>query len=526
MRLSRRKLLGAASWLPLAVLAPAALHAQTVQAPDRSSLPPEFGEIMAKPLYQFAQWQIYVADLDTGEPLYDFHGHDLVVPGSVTKLFPGAAALAAYGGDYRFQTPVYRTASVDAQGQLPGDLILVASGDLTMGGRDTPDGHIDYTSFDHTYANTTDLATLTPEDPLAGLDDLASQVAQSGIARVRGNVIVDARLWAQMPKDDYVLSPIMINDNVIDLTVTPGSAGQTASVVWRPQTQAYQVQSQVQTVAAGQPIHVMAVSTQPGQIVMQGQIPADQGSILRTFQIEDPAAFARTLFIEALQRQGVTVDAAPTGSNPSDKLPPSGSYTDAQQVALHTSLPFAENLNLIFKVSQNEQADTLVFLLALQNGQNTFEDGMQDILPFLATTTVDTEAVSLGDGRGNDRADLFSPYTATELLRSMAMRPDYAVYRDALPVLGEKGSEIDTVAADSPVRGKASAKSGTTAVGDLLHQRIMTLGRGLAGYMATQSGRALVFSVYVQDVPAEQFEDIFVPIKDQGTMVEAIYEQN
>ena len=34
-----------------------------------------------------------------------------------------------------------------------------------------------------------------------------------------GNVIIDARLFEQMPKDDYVLSPIMINDNVIDLKI-------------------------------------------------------------------------------------------------------------------------------------------------------------------------------------------------------------------------------------------------------------------------------------------------------------------
>ncbi len=526
MRLSRRHLLGAASSLPLALLAPHALRAQTVQGPAESALPQAFKDIMAKPIYKFSQWQIYVADLDTGEPLYDYHGRDLVVPGSVTKLFIGAAALAAYGPDYRFQTPVYRTAVVDAQGTLEGDLILVASGDLTMGGRNTPDGHIDYESFDHTYANVTDLATLTPEDPLAGLNDLAGQVAQAGIKHVTGNVIVDARLWALMKKDEYVLSPIMLNDNVIDLTVTPGSEGQTASIDWRPHTQAYQVTSQVQTVAAGQPVNVSAVSPSPGQIVVKGQIPPGNASVLRIFQIEDPAAFARTLFIEALQRHGVKVDAGATGSNPADLLPPSGNYLDSQRVALLTSLPFSENINLIFKVSQNEQADTLVFLLALKNGHNTFDDGMQDILPFLQTTAVDSDAVSLGDGRGNDRADLFSPYTVTVLLRSMAARPDYAAYRDALPALGEKGSEIDTVSQDSPVRGKAAAKSGTTSVGDLLHQRIITLGRGLGGYMTTQSGRALVFSIYVQNVPAEQFTDVFIPIQDQGTMVGTIFEQN
>lgn len=500
----------------------AALEAQGGAA----ALPPEIRAIMEHPLYRYARWSIYVADLATGAPLYDQQGRELVVPGSVTKLFPGAAALEAYGPDYRFETPVYRRGTVDDQGTLQGDLILVASGDLTMGGRNTPEGTIDYTSFDHTYANTIPGATLTPENPLAGLDDLARQVAGAGIRQVTGNVLIDARLFEEMPKDDYVLSPIMINDNVIDITVQPASVGQAATVSSRPQTAAWSVQSAVQTVPVGQPLDLRVTSPGSGQIVVQGQIPADTAQALRTFQIADPPTFARTLFIEALQRQGIVIDAAPTGANPASQLPPSGSYAPSDQVAVLRSLPFAQNLNHIFKVSMNVQADTLVMLLAAKQGKTTFDAGMEQILAFLRTTPLDTDAISLGDGRGDDRGDLFSPYTATELLRYMAARPAARAYRDALPVMGEKGSEIETVAPDSPVRGKASGKSGTTAVGDLMHQRIMILGRGLAGYMPTASGRELVYSIYVQSVPISDIEALFTPIKDQGTMLEIIYERN
>jgi len=489
-------------------------------------LPPEVRAIMDQPLYRYARWSIYVADLATGAPLYDYQSRELVVPGSVTKLFPGAAALDAFGPDYRFETPVYRRGAVDGQGTLQGDLILVASGDLTMGGRNTPDGRIDYESFDHTYANVVPGATLTPENPLAGLDELAGQVAAAGIRQVSGNVIVDARLFEQMPKDDYVLSPIMINDNVIDITVRPAGEGEAATVATRPETAAYQVQSAVETMPAGRPLDLTVDSPGPGQIFVHGQIPADTEQALRTFQVTDPPAFARTLLIEALRRQGVLVDAAPTGPNPATQLPPSDSYTPADQVALLHSLPFSQNLNLIFKVSMNEQADTLVMLLAARHGQTTFDDGMEQVLAFLRTTPLDTEAISLGDGRGNDRADLFSPYTVTQLLRYMAGRPDASAYRDALAVLGEKGTEIDTVAPSSPIRGKASAKSGTTVAGDLLHQRPIILGRGLAGYLPTSSGRELVYSIYVQTVPIADVTAVFTPIKDQGTMLESIYARN
>src|SRR5262249_15060996 len=215
----------------------------------------------------------------------------------------------------------------------------------------------------------------------------------------------------------------------------PAGVGQAANVSWRPETAAYQVLSAVQTVPAGQQLDLTVESPQPGQIFVHGQIPADTAQALRTFQAADPPAFARTLFIEALQRQGVLVDAAPTGANPVTLLPPSGSYAPADQVAVLRSLPFSQNLNLIFHVSMNEQADTLVMLLAAKVGKTTFDDGMEEILAFLRTTPLDADAVSLSDGRGDARADLFSPYTATALLRYMAGRPDGSAYRDALPLL-------------------------------------------------------------------------------------------
>ena len=41
---------------------------------------------------------------------------------------------------------------------------------------------------------------------------------------------------------------------------------------------------------------------------------------MQTVQVDDPTAFARTLFIEALERAGVTVDAQLLGANPGGKL--------------------------------------------------------------------------------------------------------------------------------------------------------------------------------------------------------------
>jgi serine-type D-Ala-D-Ala carboxypeptidase/endopeptidase (penicillin-binding protein 4) len=492
------------------------------RSPDRS--PHAIAAVMNQPRYATCtQWGIYAADRETGEAVYDLNSVQRFVPGSTTKLFPAAAALTAYGPDFRFQTPVHRRGDV-VDGALDGNLILVASGDITMGGRDRPDGTLAYGNVDHTDANAVPgAAALTDTDPLAGLDALAKQVADAGITRAR-DVIIDARLWKQMAKDDYVLSPIMINDNVVDLTMVPATAGVPASLEVRPVSAFYDITVNVQTVAADRPQAVTITSPGPNQIELQGQVPEGGAPLLQTFQVEDPPAFARTLFIEALVRQGVTIDAPAVGPNPADRLPASDTYTEANRVALLTSLPFSEVIKVILKVSMNRGADTLVFLLAVKKGQRTFDEGLQAIRRFLEQIGVDPAGVSLADGRGNERADLFSPRSVAALLRGMAAGPNFTAYHDALPILGVDGTEWKSLPATSPALGKIVAKSGTTIVGDLLNQEYLLLGKADAGYMTAKSGRELVWAVYVNDVLSADLMDLIGVSADIGSVAEAIYE--
>ena len=140
----------------------------------------------------------------------------MFAPASVTKLFSCAAALVALGADSTTETVVYQRGLV-VNGTLRGDLILVAAGDLTFGGR-TKDGKTVFKDKDHTYANS-GLAEseLTDTDPLAGLNDLAKQIKDAGITQIDGEVLIDDRLFARTRGSGSgpdAVSPIMVNDNV------------------------------------------------------------------------------------------------------------------------------------------------------------------------------------------------------------------------------------------------------------------------------------------------------------------------
>src|SRR5262249_39556108 len=140
-----------------------------------------------------------VADAETGRPLYQRNPDDRFTPASSIKLYYAAAALAALGPDHKFETPVYARGRLRA-GRLDGDLVLVASGDPTFGGRDDGTGHPAATDADHPNATAAGAESVaTAPDPLAGLKSLAKQVAARGIRGVEGDVLIDDRLFARTP---------------------------------------------------------------------------------------------------------------------------------------------------------------------------------------------------------------------------------------------------------------------------------------------------------------------------------------
>jgi serine-type D-Ala-D-Ala carboxypeptidase/endopeptidase (penicillin-binding protein 4) len=80
---------------------------------------------------------------------------------------------------------------------------------------------------DHSYADQLPGAVEPPGNPFAALNELARKVRASGIARVNDNAVIDDRLfnsYAGFP--DGLVSPMWVNENLIDLLVTPTSVGQ------------------------------------------------------------------------------------------------------------------------------------------------------------------------------------------------------------------------------------------------------------------------------------------------------------
>ena len=141
--------------------------AKAIHTAMAEPVPAAIQQVFDKPMYKGGTWGLRVVDVESGEVIYEVGPTQPMLTGSVRKLFTIAQALDTLGPEHRFTTPVYRTGEV-TDGVLAGDLVLVAAGDLAMGGRTLPDGRLAITDYDHNEANSIGSAVLTKPNPLAG----------------------------------------------------------------------------------------------------------------------------------------------------------------------------------------------------------------------------------------------------------------------------------------------------------------------------------------------------------------------
>jgi D-alanyl-D-alanine carboxypeptidase/D-alanyl-D-alanine-endopeptidase (penicillin-binding protein 4) len=494
-------------------------------------------DIFAKPIYRNATWALRVVDIDSGAIIHDEQGERALLIGSVRKLFSMAVALDAFGPDRSFRTPVHRRGSVDAGGTLTGDLILVASGDPSMGGRTRPDGSFDLSDFDHNEANALGSAILTAADPLAGYDALARQVAAAGIRRVTGEVIIDDRLFQPFNfRGEFDIRPIFVNDDTVDVILRPGQGGAAPQLDWRPKSAAFAVIDNAIAAAPGAGATILLEPELPACIgialcsgAVNGALAPDfvpplngQLPLVRTFRIVQPANYARTVFIEALARAGVIVAAPAVAPNPASALPTERNYPEATRIAELVSHPLRDHARHILKVSYNIGADLFTMLYGVSQGQTSFAGALAAELRRLTEgfgiPAQDMQFVD-GSGGGETRA---TGSAVIRLLQAMRGNAAFADFKASLPRLGQDGSlaSINAFAADPALagaRGQVRAKTGTyvsaSPPGPVLRAQ------ALAGYITAKSGKHLAFHLVVNDVGViRDIADIITVFEDQGTI--------
>jgi PBP4 family serine-type D-alanyl-D-alanine carboxypeptidase len=480
------------------------LHAQTVQpAETPDSVEARVQRVMAGPEFARSNFGIEFFDLETGKVLYALNADKLFVPASTTKLLTEGTILAKLGGEYRFHTRIYRTAPIEKNGTLKGDLILVASGDPNLSNRIQPDGTLSFVDEDHSYNG-----PALPGDPLAVIKDFAAQVKAKGVKKIEGNIYVDASL---LPDGEHeggtgvVISSIVVNDNVIDLVGKPGARpGDPVQLRVSPETSYVHFVNEVKTGAADSKLELApskrTITTDGSySVTLRGNIPAGMQPQTGSYAVESPTQFATAALKDALAGAGIAIKPKTIADAQPDFVKRKKFYTDANVVAEHVSPPLAEEVKITLKVSQNLHAGMGPYLLGLlvaKDTQNPLRAGFGVERVFLKEAMLDLTGASQGDGAGGDWADLFAPDFICHYLAYWKTRPDFDLFFKSLPILGKDGT-LAKIQVQNPAAGHVFAKTGTFGSEDRLNGRMMLNGKGLAGYVQTKSGKMVAFAAYV-----------------------------
>ena len=271
----------------------------------KKDLAKEITAVITQPPLDRAHWGIDVVDLESGKTLYSQNAEQLFLPASNIKLFTTAAALAIAGPEYRFRTTVEAEGRIDGHGRLLGDLAIIGRGDPNISGRALP------------YA----LKTQRTPPHTQILEEMADQVARSGLKMVDGDLIGDdtyyaferyAEGWALDDVqwvDGAPVSALAFNDNVVFVNIQPGEQpGDKALITVEPETDYYELDNRVVTSVAGVTKRI-GIHRDPGskKIVLWGSLPLGDAGTKEPLAIEDPAEFVAQLFRTLLERRGITI---------------------------------------------------------------------------------------------------------------------------------------------------------------------------------------------------------------------------
>lgn len=364
--------------------------------------------------------------LDGGElqVIDELNANRLFVPASVLKVVTVAAALEHLGPEYRWRTRLTANGAL-ADGVLHGDLVVEPGADPTWGA-----------FFD-----------AGADEPLAAL---AGQVRARGIARIAGDLVVDARRFpgrrhpldrsfGDLPyRHGAPPAGLAVDEATITVRVAPGPAVGAPARVRAPA--GLDVINRTLTVGrdrrgAGSLDFLPVWDTDT--LLLRGEYPISEPSF--TVPASDPAPVLRAArhLRDALHAAGVAVEGA---VRLQARTRPASDPT-AVLAELH-SPPMEELLPEILTRSHNWYAETLILTLGLEVAETgRFDDGVEVVADFVEDLpdpgTPGPPEPSLRDGSGLSAANLIAPATVVRVLAYAAGRPWADTFIDALAGPGE-----------------------------------------------------------------------------------------
>jgi PBP4 family serine-type D-alanyl-D-alanine carboxypeptidase len=415
-----------------------------------------------------------VIDPESKRELYVRDADKALTPASNMKLPVTAAALDKFGSSYTFKTYL----AMDGD-----DLWLIGAGDPSTGDPK--------------------MAKQRGDAPTAMLDKWADALKARGITHVKGNLYYYAGTfddvtvhpsWSRSFLTDWYAAPVTglnFNDNCVDITVSPTEPGKPATFVVVPPTDNVKVVNGVVTAEGDSARQETKIDRErdADQFTLSGA--CTRPTTLESKPVTDPAAFFADALRTHLVSRGITIDGKSLrASNPlgGTEVPPPGKV-----VATHES-QMRDVIAHLNKRSQNLFAEAFSKLLGREyrreqgkDEPGSWEAGGEAVHAFLKKYGINDEAFVIVDGSGLARQNKVTTRLISDMLVTMYHHPDAATYRESLAAAGIDGTIGKRM---KDLTGRVYAKTG-----------YISGVRSLSGYVQTDAGKWLVFSIIYNGIP-------------------------
>jgi len=399
-------------------------------------------KMFTDPVLRNANWGFVVYDPKTEKIVTAYNETAPLIPASTTKLLTTETAFSLLGTQYRWNTQLEYSGSVDAEGVLTGNLYIVGSGDPSLGGN--RGGAAGYTQIVNQYLDA---------------------IKEKGIKKVTGDIIIQTAIFkenkTELPKNIVWLEQ---KNYFLPVGTTKDIDPRNEKLIINQSNNPFNQQKKY-----------FYISPYADKLVYADKF---EGNWVTTKVAEPPAYLANKLR-EGLLRNKITV----TG-----KVTPKIVDRDPEPreiLAVYKSPTLAEIVNFTNQRSDNNYAEALLKANGFHKlGDQTVESGRQVVTDHLKAINFDMNGLNYMDGSGLSKSHTVTPLSQVKFLASLMKSPYYKEYFESLPVAGQSGTLKHMFLLNS--NGQIFAKTGT-----------LNGVKCLAGYIKTRNNRTLAFSLLI-----------------------------
>ncbi|WHF52634.1 D-alanyl-D-alanine carboxypeptidase/D-alanyl-D-alanine-endopeptidase [Chryseobacterium gotjawalense] len=403
----------------------------------------KLNSMMNDPVLRNANWGFVVYDPKTKKIISSYNENASLIPASTTKLLTTETAMNLLGENFKWITQLEYSGEIE-DGVLKGNLYIVGSGDPSLGTNKAGAGS--YSQI---------------------ISEFISAAKEKGIKKINGDIIIQTGVFKLNKSQSLPENIVWLENGNYYLPV-----GTTREI--NPQNEKLIAKK---SNPFSENKNYYYISPYIGQMVYADKF---DGGYLTTKLPDAPAYLANSLRA-AMLKSGLPV----VGKVVTKSTDPNPEKREV--ITTYQSPSLAEIIMYTNQHSDNALAEATLRMVGFQKlGDQTLEAGRIVVNNHLKSVGFETDGLNYFDGSGLSRANVVTPISQVKFLANLMNEKYYKTFHETLPVGGQTGTLKRMF--NTTGNGQVFAKTGTL-------NKVKTL----AGYMKTNSGKTLVFSLLINN---------------------------